>query len=169
MVKYFFYKFYTNANIKFNEVYMPVSPVTTVSPAFCANKTKNKKLKVKTALKTAGVLAAVGVAAAYGAGKGKGGFVDAVIAELQPVTYKMGVKLAERGLCYALFCPLPRTRLPRPQSVQNSPLTVYLYRLSVPADGLKLFSKECFYEKGRRHYGLRQRLARGQGVLRTAG
>ena len=64
---------------------MPVSPVTTVSPAFCANKTKNKKLKVKTALKTAGVLAAVGVAAAYGAGKGKGGFVDAVIAELQPV------------------------------------------------------------------------------------
>ena len=64
---------------------MPVSPVTTVSPAFCANKTKNKKLKVKTALKTAGVLAAVGVAAAYGSGKGKGGFVDAVIAELQPV------------------------------------------------------------------------------------
>ncbi len=64
---------------------MPVMPINSASLAFKGNGTPKKKIKVKNALKAALALGAATTAVAYTTQKGKGGYVDMIISELQPL------------------------------------------------------------------------------------
>ena len=64
---------------------MPVSPVNSASLAFRGNRAPKKKVKTKNVLRTALALSVAASAVAYATQKGKGGAVDMIIAELQPM------------------------------------------------------------------------------------
>lgn len=64
---------------------MPVSPVSTTSLTFGRKNAPKKKVKTKNAMKAALALTAAVAAYTYATQKGKGGYVDMIIAELQPL------------------------------------------------------------------------------------
>ncbi len=64
---------------------MPISPVNSTSLTFGAKKAPKKKVKVKNAVKAALALTAATAAVSYATQKGKGGYVDMIISELQPL------------------------------------------------------------------------------------
>lgn len=61
----------------------------------------------------------------------------------------------KKGVFAMLYCVGCRFQDFHSPNLSKIPLSSSI-RLSVPSDSLKLFAKECFYEKSRRHYGLRQ-------------